>query len=60
MSIVVTVGFLDSPSEIVVNEDVGDILLEVGILSGMFTFDIAIEIFTIPLSASGITTTGVY
>ena len=33
-----TVGFLDSPSEIVVSEDVGDILLEVGVLSGMFTF----------------------
>ena len=50
-----TVGFLDSPSEIVVSEDVEDILLEVGVLSsGVFTFDITVQITTLPLLATGI------
>lgn len=49
----VTVGFLGGSDDVIVSEDVGNIQFEVGVITGMFRYDIPIVIQTKAISAVG-------
>ena len=49
-----TVGLIGSSSDVTVSEDVGDIEFEVGVISGLFAYDIPVTIQTVAISATGL------